>query len=249
MVALPRYQCGSAVGSALLRSLLALLLTLTPYALADDWETVFAEDGLWVARRDYSSSPLQEIRGITTVKASLGEVMALLKDAPFNAQWVYRSGGASILQEEGYARAWVYGVVDAPWPMQDRDTVVRFDYRQQADNSIVITITNMPDFVPHKARYVRVPDFGGFWRLDPLADGWVKVTYQVYGDPGGWVPTWLANYAAMTSVTRTLQNMPTAVKRYRGARSESVREPPGVGAVPARLNPGTIPGKASPSYP
>lgn len=234
MASLPPSCNWSAGRSALLRSSLALLLVLTPDAFAGDWEMVFAEDGLRVARRDYPGSPLQEIRGITTVEASLGEVMALLRDAPFNAQWVYRSGGASILREEGYARAWVYGVVDAPWPMQDRDTVVRFDYRQQADNSITITITNMPDFVPHKEQFVRVPDFGGLWRLDPLADGRVQVTYQVYGDPGGWVPTWLANYAAVTSVTRTLQAMPTALQRYRGARSESVREPPRVGAVPGR---------------
>jgi hypothetical protein len=195
-------------------------------AASPAWETVYEDRQLLVERRPYAGSDLDEIRGVTRVRASLAAVMALLKDAPFNRRWVYRSGGATILREEGYARAWVYGIVDAPWPMQDRDTVVRFDYSQQAGSGdILITITNCPDYIPAKAPYVRVPDFGGFWALHPLSGGWVEVTYQVYGDPGGWIPVWLANFAAVTSVTRTLQNMGPALHNYNHSHSDYVREP------------------------
>jgi hypothetical protein len=216
-------------GVALLVSLipaacLLLLLSGVTVTSANGWETVFDEGGLLVERRAYSGSALQEIRGVIRLETSLNAVMALLKDAEFNRQWVYRSGGARILKEEGFARAYVYGIVDAPWPMQDRDTVVRFDYRQEDSGEITITITNFPDFLPRAGDYVRVPDFGGYWRLQPRHDGWVEVTYQVYGDPGGWIPVWVANYAAVTSVTRTLQNMPSAVKHYTNAFSEFVRD-------------------------
>ena len=151
--------------------------------------------------------------------------MALLRDADYNRHWVYRSGGATILDTSGYERAHVYGVVDAPFPMRDRDTVVRFDYHQDpVTREITITITNTPDRVPPAAGLVRVPDFGGFWKLQPAEDGTVKVIYQVHGDPGGWVPVWIANFAAARSVIRTLQTLPAASGRYRDARSEFVRE-------------------------
>jgi hypothetical protein len=201
-----------------------ILLLLLPIAAAG-WEQVVSSDNLVVERRDYAGSALQEIRGVTRVKTSLNALMALLKDADFNRHWVYRSGGARILQENGYEQAYVYGIVDAPWPMQDRDTVVRFDYRQDAGTGeIIITIRNFPDFIPLDERYVRVPDFGGFWALRPEPGGWVEVTYQVHGDPGGLIPVWLANFAAVTSVTRTLQRMEAAVQSYRGARSPFVRD-------------------------
>jgi len=203
---------------------LLLVLSAASVTRANGWETVFDEDGLLVARRAYSGSALQEIRGVIRLETSLNAVMALLKDAEFNREWVYRSGGARILEEEGFARAYVYGIVDAPWPMQDRDTVVRFDYSQEDSGEITITITNFPDFLPQADEYVRVPDFGGYWRLRPQQDGWVEVTYQVYGDPGGWIPVWVANYAAVTSVTRTLQAMASAVKHYTNAHSEFVRD-------------------------
>ncbi len=207
------------------RRALVFLALVTVASNAGGWEQVVSTDKLLVQRREYAGSSLQEIRGVTRVKASLNAVMALLKDAEFNRNWVYRSGGAQILEEHGYQQAYVYGIVDAPWPMQDRDTVVRFDYRQDPESGeIIITIKNFPDFIPPEENYVRVPDFGGFWALRPEYDGWVEVTYQVYGDPGGLIPVWLANFAAVTSVTRTLQRMPAAVKSYLGVRSPYVKE-------------------------
>jgi START domain len=169
---------------------------------------------------------LDEIQGVLRVKASLSALMALLKDAPFNRHWVYRSGGARVLQESGYAQAYVYGVVDAPFPISDRDSVVRFDYRQDpVSKAITITITNVPDFVPPEPQLVRVPDIGGHWALQPLAEGWVEVTYQIHGDPGGWIPVWLVNRSAQVSVKNTLQNLVVVVGRYEGVRSEFVLEP------------------------
>lgn len=187
---------------------------------------MYASDNLRVLQRNYAGSELDEIKGVVRVKASLNAVMALLKDASFNQHWVYRSGGARILEESGYAQAYVYGVVDAPLPMSDRDTVVRFDYQQNPlTKEITVTITNVPDFIEPQEGLVRVPDMGGHWHLKPEADGWVEVTYQIYGDPGGWIPAWLANHAAVLSVKHSLANLIEAVPRYANARSEFVAEP------------------------
>jgi len=197
----------------------------TARAQAGAWEPIYSAQDLSVQRRDYAGSELDEIKGVVRVKASLNAVMALLKDAGFNRNWVYRSGGARILRDSGYPQAYVYGIVDAPLPMSDRDTVVRFDYQQDpVTREITITITNFPDFIPPEANLVRVPQFGGYWHLRPERGGWVEVTYQVYGDPGGWIPVWVANRAALVSVKETLRNMISVVDRYEGAYSEFVKE-------------------------
>lgn len=202
-----------------------LLIVARAAVAAGNWETVFERDNLQVSRRDYAGSELDEIQGVVRVKASLNALMALLKDASFNHQWVHRSGGARILRESGYAEAYVYGVVDAPFPLSDRDSVVRFDYLQDpVTKDITITITNMPDFAPLEPQLVRVPDLGGHWSLKPQAAGWVEVTYQIHGDPGGWIPVWLANQAAQVSVKYTLQNLAAVVGRYEGVSSEFVSE-------------------------
>lgn len=204
---------------------LATLLLAAVSAQADDWQLVYDDEDVSVARRDYQGSELDEVRGVVRVKATLNAVMALLKDAPFNREWVYRSGGASILEDAGYPMAYVYGVVDAPFPMSDRDTVVRFDYEQDpGTKEITVNISNFPDFIPVKAEYIRVPKIGGHWHLKPERDGWVEIRYQIYGDPGGWIPVWMANRAATVSVQETLRNMKMAVTHYEGASSEFVEE-------------------------
>ncbi len=210
----------------LLRKLgLVATLLVTAAAQAAEWELVYATENLSVQRRDYAESELDEIKGVVRVQATLNAVMALLKDAPFNKHWVYRSAGARILQDSGFAQAYVYGVVDAPFPMRDRDTVVRFDYQQEPlTKEITVAITNFPDFIPSNAQLIRVPKIGGHWHLKPEQDGWVQVSYQVYGDPGGWIPVWMANRAALVSVQETLRNMIGAVGHYANARSEFVEE-------------------------
>ncbi len=211
---------------------LALLVAITVAGVvprpALAWQLVHADDSLRVEQRDYPGSPLLEVRGVLSLQTTMNAVMALLRDADFNDQWVYRSGGARILAQKGYSRAYVYGVVDAPWPMQDRDTVVRFDYQQDpVTRAVLITITNFPDYLPPVDGLVRVPEFGGFWQLEPEAPDRVRVTYQVRGHPGGMIPVWLANRAAARSVLQTLRNMPGAVRRYDGVRSPHVLEATG----------------------
>ena len=207
------------------RHVLPILVLICPLKLAA-WEQVFEDEEVRVWQRPYADSPLLEVRGEVRVSATLNALMALLRDADYNRHWVYRSGGARILEMPVYEQAYVYGVVDAPFPMRDRDTVVRFDYQQDLlSRNITITITNAPEHLPPVSGLVRVPDFGGFWKLQPQTGGEVKVIYQVRGDPGGWVPTWLANLAASRSVIRTLQNLPGAATRYSDARSEFVGEP------------------------
>lgn len=202
-----------------------VMLLINAPSYGDDWKTVHEAENLLVQSRPYEGSDLNEIKGVTRLKASLNAAMALLKDAPFNQQWVYRSGGAKILREVGFAQAYVYGIVDAPWPMLDRDTVVRFDYQQHPDTkTITISITNFPEFTAGEKKFVRVPEFGGYWKLEPEQEGWVQVTYQVYGDPGGWIPVWVANQAAVISVKNTLYNMRSAVMHYQDAYSEYVEE-------------------------
>ena len=205
-----------------------LLLALPLLALGADpgdtaWQLRHSEGVLQVHSRPYAGSSIEEFRGVTRVRARLSEVIALLQDADYNRHWVYRSGGARILDHQSISTTWVYGVVDAPLPIRDRDTVVRFDLRQDPGSRVItIDILNKPDLLPPVAGLVRVPDFGGFWRLEPLADSQVAVTYQVYGDPGGWVPAWLANYAALRSVVGTLQAMPDALQRYADAGAPGI---------------------------
>ena len=92
-------------------------------------------------------------------------MMALLKDAEFNRHWVYRSGGATILEDSGY-----------PLGLRVRRCRCALSHERQGQRScasitsripltreIIVVITNFPRFVFRTRReLVRV---ARVWRI------------------------------------------------------------------------------------
>ncbi|MFO6080183.1 START domain-containing protein, partial [Pseudomonas aeruginosa] len=46
---------------------------------------------------------------------------------------------------------------------------------------------------PEEKGQIRVPKLVGEWKLQPKGQGVTEVTYQVETEPGGSIPSWLAN--------------------------------------------------------
>jgi hypothetical protein len=59
---------------------------------------------------------------------------------------------------------------------------------------------------------VRVRKGSGFWELEEDSIGNVKVIYQFHGEPGGEIPSWLANTFVVTHPFKVLENLKSIVK-------------------------------------
>lgn len=69
-----------------------------------------------------------------------------------------------------------------------------------------------PDYLPAVEGYVRVTRVDGFWQFTPLDDK-TEVTYQVHMDPGGSVPSWLANKFVVEAPFNTLRALRERAQR------------------------------------
>jgi hypothetical protein len=87
---------------------------------------VYRSEQLHVDRRAHTGWLLQEMRGVVRVRASLNAIMALLRMLTSTTSGCIAAAAQGIAGGGLCAR--MYGVVDAPWPMQAGDTIVRFDY-------------------------------------------------------------------------------------------------------------------------
>ncbi len=52
---------------------------------------------------------------------------------------------------------------------------------------------------------MRVTQVDGFWKFTPKGAGQIEVTYQVHTEPGGDVPSWLANKFVVDAPFNTLK--------------------------------------------
>lgn len=175
----------------------------------EDWNLRKDQDGIQVYTRDVEGSNFDAFRGEVDLEATLDEVLAFLKDVPNHREWMQnltKSEQIGEINPEGYHS---YGRVKAPWPVRDRDWVVRWEILDDAEETAVKVTFKKDDGVrPPVDDAVRTGAFEGFWRLVPQDNGTTRVIYEVsHADPGGLIPAWIVNAFVVNQPYGTLSAM------------------------------------------
>ena len=191
----------------------------------DDWTLVTEEDGVEVSQRPVPGRSLPVLRGIGVVEANLFEVLAVIRDVERLNEWVHTCIESRLLGIEGDAVAYAYTRSDAPWPVSDRDVVVRSETLVlEAGAEVHIRFRSVEhDSQGEVDGVVRMPRLRGHYRLRVTEAGRTRVEYQVDADPGGRLPTWLVRRTARDIPLRTIVNLRKQVARTRGEYADFVR--------------------------
>jgi hypothetical protein len=187
-------------------ALCALGLLAVTGAHAEEWKLAKDEDGIRVYLSEVPGSQYKAYRGITTIKADIATLRALQEDVAGSCVWIHECKEQKLLKLEG-PQSWTYTRFNTPWPVTPRDSVLHVTSQLGADGSVTRILEGVPDYLPEVKGYVRVTEVDGLWRLVPKGAGAVEVTYQVHTEPGGSVPSWLANSFVVDAPFNTLKAM------------------------------------------
>ena len=91
------------------------------------------------------------------------------------------------------------------FPVTDRESYIHVTTTKDADGSVTRKLQGVPTYKPEEKGYVRVAQVEGFWKLVPKGANETEVTYQVHTEPGGSVPSWLANKFVVDAPFNTLK--------------------------------------------
>lgn len=152
---------------------------------------------------------------IATIDAPQSAVLSLLYDIEAATEWVWKTREMRLLKElsEDEGRI-VYQLVSAPWPVSDREIISRSQgYIDPETSEVFIKLECMADFLPLDSRYVRVPQVEGAWNIMPLSENQCRVVFRLHIEPGGEIPSWLANIAVIDTPYHTMINLREMVKR------------------------------------
>jgi len=178
---------------------------LAPAAQAENWQVVKDEQGIKVSLSEVAGSQYKAYRGVTLIQAPLAKVRALQEDVAGACAWIHECKTQKLLKHEG-DQSWTYSQFNTPWPVTPRDSIVRVTTVQEADGSLVRKLEGQPTHLPDEKGFVRVSQVKGFWKLVPKGDS-TEVTYQVHTEPGGSVPSWLANKFVVEAPFNTLKGL------------------------------------------
>lgn len=195
------------------------------------WRVVRSHEGITSWQSERPEQPLAVFRSEMVLAADVWTALAVLEDIDRACEWTshcaeMRRLGASSAQE-----LLVYARIDAPWPVRDRDVVVRVQVSYNANGELWLTINESEAREAVRApSVVRMPRFTAYYRFRALDAQHTRVEYQLDVDPGGTLPDWLKRMIARDLTHDTLADL-RARTRWAIARGEYERRTPDLAAA------------------
>lgn len=193
----------------------------------EEWRLKKNHKGIEVYSRKTVNSEFRELKSIMYLKTSLNSVVALVNDRASYPEWVYKCGEAKTLRKVSESELIHYQTVIAPWPADDRDFVVNVKLSQDEKTKIVTMVSTCnADYTPPVDKHIRIRVFSASWTFIPLKDGTIQLIYQLLVHPGGLVPAWIVNMAAIDGPFETMLHMKDWIlkEKYQKAKNPLIKE-------------------------
>jgi hypothetical protein len=175
-----------------------LVLLRAPFAVAQQGCVLKKEkDSLKVYSCPSKDAKLNTIKTELILEgATLDRLYEFLWDVENYVNWQYNTIEASILKKTSGTSMIYRTVVEAPWPLSNREmfTEIESDY-DRIGKTLKITTRNAEYKFPNNEDLVRVPFSVGVWNATMSGSSTLKIVYTLTIDPGGSVPSWLLNMA------------------------------------------------------
>ncbi len=204
-----------------------IVMSISSWGVAADWQLELDEDGVKHYTKKSSISPVKSFKTVTTIKASLSSLVALLNDSSQFPEWMHKTLEVEKIRDISSQESLVYQVIDAPWPAKDQDNVLYSKWSQDPSTLVVTKkIVSEPQYINEFKNRQRQQFFNAEWSLKPLAGGKVEIVYTAEIHPGVEAREWMVELLAYEMPYKTMQNLRrVSLNGYRKARFAYVREP------------------------
>ena len=176
-------------------------------AHAQEWELKRDKNGVIVYTRKLDSTKINEYKAVTLVKTSVKKALAVLTDGNRLWKWNHKTSESKTLKKISDTEFIIWIKNDLPWPLKSRDNVVRVKVSDYEPSGYYLDLS--PDtsgIFPEQKNSIRVTNFSGYWLIIPKGE-FVEITQQLYGDPGGTLPSWVLNSVITTAPYHSFQDL------------------------------------------
>jgi hypothetical protein len=151
---------------------------------------------------------LKSIKASFILETTPSILVGHLLDIEHYSSWQYRMIESQVLKRVSESEIIYRGEVQAPWPVSNRDVVLRLKIKQDTVTRVMnFSIVTVTGIYPEKSGVVRVPRSDGKWVVTPIGNNKLKVEYSFVVDPGGSLPGWLVNLTVAEGPYKTFQTL------------------------------------------
>jgi hypothetical protein len=183
----------------------------------DGWHVIDRDRGITVSRKEQPGRGLPAFRGQGQLKGNVLQVLALMLDSDRVERWAHGVNKSRRVKRINAQEELIYLYSDVPWPVRDRDMVVRRRVEVVRPGAeFKIHLSCEPDAVPLASGTVRVRECSSAFHLRKVSEGVTEVDYQMSLDPAGLLPKWAGNYVAKHVPFKTLVGLEERAAQTQG---------------------------------
>jgi len=192
-----------------------------------DWKLIKDENGIRAYTREVVGSDVKQVKVKTTLKSTLGGLVAIVKDVTSHKRWIYKCKTAKSVKVISDTEYYYYNEAEAPWPVSNRDIITHAVITQDPNTkTVTITSTGKPNFIKKIEGIERIQKLNAKWEFTPKANGFVDVSFYMLIDLGGSLPSWIINMAIADGPYETVYNLRKIVNedKFQKAEYEFIEE-------------------------
>lgn len=158
-----------------------------------DWNLRKETDSIQVFTIDQPESSFQAFKAIAVLDTPIENLMAVMVNPRSCVEWVHNCSESYAFGEGNFHDRYAYSVNNMPWPVADRDYVLRIRTRDEGKGGdIIMELNAIPQRRDVEDDYVRVDRSDTLYRFTPMGDQ-TRMVWVQHTDPNGSLPGWLVN--------------------------------------------------------
>jgi hypothetical protein len=192
--------------------LIGLLLSVNSVFAENNWKLELDKEGIRVYTRTSPISDFKEFKGEITIKTTIPEIEKILTTIEKYPEWCYKTTSVTVIDKDSTSIRY-FLVTKTPVFLKTR--VACFEFRREVNEKsgeVMYFLNDIKCKKPLSDDMLVIPIMKGFYKLTPAGDGNVQVTMQMLTEPGGIIPSWLANLVVVDSPFVTLKNLSEQIK-------------------------------------
>lgn len=192
---------------ALLAVIVSLIVLAVPATAADsDWRLEKEEDGISIFTREMPGSPFLAVKATASIPVPVAVLAEFLGDGSECMSWRKMCESSRVLEVVSEEERLVYQVLDLPWPISDRDLVIRtLTEIDPATRTVTVDIETLSDAFPTQ-KYTRAETNAQIQLREIDADA-AEFNYVIHVDLGGNLSPGLINPQLVSSTLEDVQRL------------------------------------------
>jgi hypothetical protein len=208
-------------------SIAVLVLCLSAsVGLADDsgWTVIDQKRGITMSKRVQPGCALPSFRGQGRIEGNVLQLLAVMLDLDRVASWAHGVSDSRVLSRIDARAHMIYLHSDLPWPVRDRDMVVRSKVEVlRPQEEFRVTLECKPSAEEERSGTIRIKRCYSTFHLRKVDARTTEVDYTMTLDPGGHLPSWSTELITKSTPFKTLVALEERAAASMGEYAAAVR--------------------------